>query len=137
MPGGQEAIPEQSFATDHAQHQTDVPATTHHHKRRQYAAGQTQAYQGTAETVPQYADHAAPIQPAGGQLFTPAAGFSSEDGLQQPQQTPYFAPPEAQYGQPAAMMPPYQQQAAQLGEQFGQMNLAASGQKPVRLFFST
>lgn len=119
---------------DDAQHQADVPATGHP-KRRQYAAGQSQAYQGTAETVvPQYADHAGPVQqPAGGQLFTP--GFSSDGGAhQQQQQTPYFAPPEAQYGQPAAAMPPYQQQAApvaQLGDQFAQMNLAAGGQKPV------
>jgi protein transport protein SEC24 len=120
---------------DHVEQQAHVPATAHHHKRRQYAAGQTQAYQGTAETVPQYADHSAPVQPAGGQLFTP--GFTTEGQYQQQQpQAQYFAPAEAQYGQPAASMAPYQQQAApvaQLGDQFGQMNLTG-GQKPVSRF---
>jgi protein transport protein SEC24 len=134
MPGGQEAIPQQAFTVDHAQQQASGP-TTGHPKRRQYAAGQTQAYQGTAETVPQYADHTGPMQPAGGQLFTP--GISNEGGFNQQQQAPYFAPAEAQYGQPAAAMPPYQQQAApmaQLGDQFGQMNLTGGGQKPVSDF---
>lgn len=130
MPGEQDAIPQQPFAVDHGQQQSSGPMG-HHTKRRQYAAGQTQAYQGTAETVPQYADHAGPVQPAGGQLFTPGV---SNEGFHQPQQAPYFAPAEAQYGQPATAMPPYQQQAApmaQLGDQFGQMNLAGGSQKPV------
>lgn len=120
------------------QEQNALPAAANHAKKRQYAAGQTQAYQGTAETVPQYGgDPSAMMQPGaqpGGQLFTPgeSAGFQHQQ-----QAAPYFAPQDAQYqtGQPHAAMPPYQQHAApmaQLGDQFGQMNLQG-GQKPVRV----
>lgn len=131
LPGSPEAIGQPTFGLE--QQEAGMPAP-HHTKRRQYAAGQTQAYQGTADTVPQYADPVATLQPGGGgggQLFTP--GFTGDGFQQQQQQAPYFAP-EAQYGQaPHAAMPPYQQQGApigQLGDQFGQMNLG--GAKPVR-----
>lgn len=126
------------FSAEQQQNAAPVGA---HTKKRQYAAGQTQAYQGTAETVPQYSDPAAMMQPGaapGGQLFTP--GFTGESsGFQQQQQqaTPYFAPQDGHYpaGQQHAAMPPYQQGAApmaQLGDQFGQMNLQG-GQKPVSM----
>lgn len=121
------------------QPQNALPAAANHAKKRLYAAGQTQAYQGTAETVPQYGgDPSAMMQPSapqGGQLFTPG----ESTGFQHQQQAaPYFAPQDAQYqaGQQHAAMPPYQQHAApmgQLGDQFGQMNLQG-GQKPVRVF---
>lgn len=137
MPGAPDSMVPPPFPVE----EQNAAATAHHSKKRQYAAGQTQAYQGTAETVPQYSDPSTFVQPGaapGGQLFTP--GLSGESsGFQQQQATTYFSP-DVQYpgGQQHATGPPYQQQAApmnQLGDQFGQMNLQG-GQKSVSRYWT-
>ncbi|KAH9833295.1 protein transporter SEC24 [Rhodofomes roseus] len=110
-----------------------------HSKRRQYAAGQTQAYYGPVDGLaPQYG--AAAPQPGGqpAQLFTP--GLAADNQFQQQQmvaqqQPSYFAgsqpPPEPEY----INAPGFGQQPAPavgaLADQFGQMNM---GMKRPQLF---
>lgn len=122
--GGLGQQPQQPFnpAQDHA-------APLAHTKRRQYAAGQTQAYYGGAPDQPaQYVEPSAPT----GQLFTP--------GLTADAQPQYFAP-EANQGYASGGQPPYtqaqppylqqqQQPVNDLGGQFSQLGL---GQKPVSI----
>ncbi|TCD71906.1 COPII subunit [Steccherinum ochraceum] len=117
------------------------PPPTHHGKRRQYAAGQTQAYYGSdgmAATPPQYpaagATMQAPQQPA--QLFTP--GLAAEGQFQQQQavaggQGGYYGENPEYINAPQQQTYP-QHSPAQMGalaDQFGQMNM---GQKGPRLF---
>ncbi|KZT34780.1 hypothetical protein SISSUDRAFT_1065043 [Sistotremastrum suecicum HHB10207 ss-3] len=125
-----------------------------HTKRRQYAAGQTQAYYGTTEAAG-FADAAygagagaAPAQQPG-QLFTPGLAaesqFASQQGQPPAAQGGYFQGAEPDYPAPAAYaQPPYvgqQPQAApqigQLADQFGQMGInpaAGYSQKPFALY---
>ena len=121
------------------------PQTHHHTKRRQYAAGQTQAYYGADTIAPPVgpagpAYGAVPGQPAQpSQLFTPglaAEGQFSQQQMGQPGQPPYYggAQPEPEYinqpgfGQGPAYQPPG---VGALADQFSQMNV---GQKGLRLF---
>lgn len=120
-----------------------VPSTSpapaaHHGKRRQYAAGQTQAYYGAGDNLNGggYGGAPPPV-PQPGQLFTP--GLAAENQFQHQQQQvggqpPYYgaaqepeyinAPQQPMYGQP-------QGQINNLADQFGQMNM---GQKGLRLY---
>lgn len=115
------------------------PPALHHTKRRQYAAGQTQAYYGAgdlAPAAPQYGGVAPQAQPA--QLFTPGLAadgqFHQQQQQQQQQQAPYYGGhAEPEYIN-APQQPAYPQQPPQMGalaDQFGQMNM---GQKGLRLF---
>ncbi|EMD35607.1 CPII coat sec24 protein [Gelatoporia subvermispora B] len=111
------------------------PTAPQHGKRRQYAAGQTQAYYGAADTLsaPTYGAAAPQPQPqAPAQLFTP--GLAADGQFQQQQQQiqgqpPYYgnvAPPaEPEY----INAPGFGQQPAMnaLADQFGQMNVAQRG----------
>ncbi len=118
------------------------PPGQHHTKRRQYAAGQTQAYYG-ADTIappPGPAYGAVPGQPAQpSQLFTPglaAEGQFAQQQIGQPGQPPYYggAQPEPEYiNQPGFGQGPVYQQpgVGALADQFSQMNV---GQKGLRLF---
>ncbi|KAG9093067.1 COPII subunit [Ceratobasidium sp. UAMH 11750] len=116
---------------DPQQQQPPAPTQhTTHSKRRQYAAGQSQAYSGAPDITPMppqgYADPSAGVAPAPA-FFTP--------GLQQtPSQPPYYgqdagytssAPPQPPYGQ--APQPAYGQQMNQMADQFAQMGMG--GQK--------
>ncbi|TFK38134.1 protein transporter SEC24 [Crucibulum laeve] len=118
------------------------PPAHHSGKRRQYAAGQTQAYYASDNALndPSYGAagpglHAQPAQ--GGQLFTPGLVGENQFAAQQgpvPGQTPYYGGQEAQqpdyinapgYGQtqqPAYGQPPVDA----LASQFNQMGM---GQK--------
>jgi len=113
----------------------------HHAKRRQYAAGQTQAYYGAADALSAAAPYPAA---AGGQLFTP--GLAAEQQFatqqQQPPAVPYYSQPEPEYinapgyGQQQAI--PYGQQPppSQIGamtDQFGQMGIDGA-QKPFQIY---
>ncbi|PCH35320.1 hypothetical protein WOLCODRAFT_156015 [Wolfiporia cocos MD-104 SS10] len=116
------------------------PATgTHHGKRRQYAAGQTQAYYGTGDGLSgsSGAYSAAAPQPQPAQLFTP--GLAAMENQFQQQQG---APQSGYYGGAAAPAEPEyinapgfgQAQPASVGalaDQFGQMNMG--GQKRLQL----
>ncbi|KAH9939470.1 protein transporter SEC24 [Amylocystis lapponica] len=115
------------------------PPAHSHGKRRQYAAGQTQAYYGGADGAAAPAYGAAAQQPQTAQLFTP--GLAAENQFQQQQQVQgqqqsYFAPAEPEYinapgfGQQPPIVPPGVGVGA-LTDQFGQMNV---GQKGLRLF---
>ncbi|KZT23697.1 protein transporter SEC24 [Neolentinus lepideus HHB14362 ss-1] len=118
----------------------------HHTKRRQYAAGQTQAYYGSDALGPDpgYSAAAAPQpqlqQPAAPQqLFTPGLAAENQFAAQQGQGQPsYFAPPQQEY--PSYGQQPQQQQQPQpgvnqLADQFGQMNMGMQGgQKPFQLY---
>ena len=115
------------------------PGTVHHAKRRQYAAGQTQAYYGTDSTLGSGGGYPAPPsqlqQPS--QLFTP--GLAAENQFQQqqqqlqPGQQPYYggAQPEPEYINGPQYSQPQQSQMGALADQFGQMNM---GQKGLRLY---
>lgn len=94
-------------------------AAPSHSKRRQYAAGQTQAYVGAGGTASEYIDPSLGVQQPGGQLFTP--GLSASDGFQQQQQQPPYISHEQQGIAPS-----------QLANQFGQMSLQG-GQQAVRV----
>ena len=120
------------------------PQSTHHGKRRQYAAGQTQAYYGADTMVapPGPAYGGVPAQPAQQpQLFTPGLAAEGQFAQQQvpPQpgaQPPYYggAPQEPEYiNAPGFGQQPAYGQApvAGLADQFSQMNM---GQKGLRLF---
>ncbi|KZT71854.1 hypothetical protein DAEQUDRAFT_763356 [Daedalea quercina L-15889] len=116
-----------------------APPQGHHHaKRRQYAAGQTQAYYGSPDGLaPQYGAAAPqPGQPA--QLFTP--GLAAENQFAQQQiaaqpQAGYFAGSQAQPEPEYVNAPGFGQQPAPavgaLADQFGQMNM---GVKRPQLF---
>ena len=125
--------------------------STHHNpKKRQYAAGQTQAYYGVAEAAPDsgYGPPGAQPQPTGAQLFTP--GLVAENQFQSLQTQPsYYGQqpdqPGVAYGaDPAAagyvahnptQQPQYTQPGVDaLAAQFGQMGLAAGGQKQFQLY---
>ncbi|GLB42024.1 putative sec23/Sec24 helical domain containing protein [Lyophyllum shimeji] len=120
------------------------PPPVHHTKRRQYAAGQTQAYYG-AETLadPTYQGGPQQQQAAGGQLFTPGLVAEHQFQAQQgqppaPGQPAYFQPgqePEyingPAYGQQP--QPGYAQAPMDaLAGQFGQMGMG--GQKQFQLY---
>ncbi|KAF8644917.1 hypothetical protein AX16_008199 [Volvariella volvacea WC 439] len=120
------------------------PPSTHHPKRRQYAAGQTQAYYGTPDPVADAGYNLnAPPQPGppGPQLFTPGLAAENQFAVQQGQ--PATGP--AYYGQQQhekvdyINTPQYGQQPAYgqagvnaLADQFGAMGIA--GQKPFQLY---
>lgn len=124
------------------------PPQAHHTKRRQYAAGQTQAYYGGEGYAEPSYGAAPPVAgqpnpqfgaPAGGQLFTPGlAGDNTFQGQQQ--QGGYYGqqpqqPAEPEYinapgfGQGPVYQPPH---LAGVTDQFGQMNLG--GPKPHSLY---
>lgn len=113
------------------------PLAASHTKRRQYAAGQTQAYYGASEALAPSTYGAAPAaQPA--QLFTP--GLAAENQFQQqqqmqPTQQSYYggAPVEPEYinGPQQPMYGQPQPAVGALADQFGQMNV---GQKGLRLY---
>lgn len=126
------------------------PPPTHHTKRRQYAAGQTQAYYGAADglTEPSYISQSqAGLQTqqpvGGGQLFTPGLAAEHQFQTQQgqpptPGQAPYYGQqpdhPDYMngpgYGQP--VQPAYGQPSVDaLAGQFGQMGVG--GQKQFQL----
>jgi protein transport protein SEC24 len=137
----------------------DVPpasAAPHHSdggrqgKRRQYAAGQTQAYYGDS-AQPAYGgqvDYQAANAPQpGAQLFTPGlAGDNAFAAQQQHQQAggQYFSPGAQAPGYPGQQQQQqgYQQAPVdQLAGQFGQMNVGgpgayAGGPKPFALYHS-
>ncbi|KAJ8081655.1 COPII subunit [Marasmius tenuissimus] len=118
-------------------------APAQHSKRRQYAAGQTQAYYGAAEEQSQYGSHqqgqgqglGAQQQQGGGQLFTPGLAGPNQFAMQQGQQPSYYGDQNQQLGQDQQ----YQQQQPsygqggmnQLTDQFGQMGMG--GQKQFQL----
>ncbi|KAG1840113.1 Sec23/Sec24 trunk domain-containing protein [Suillus tomentosus] len=126
---------------DHAPSVSPPPSTTHHGRRRQYAAGQTQAYYGAGDALgDQYGALGVPQQQqpaATTQLFTP--GLAAEGGFAGQQQGPqasYYAPQqEPQYinapgfGQEPTYHPP-NAPIHHLTDQFGQMGM---GQKPLHL----
>lgn len=98
-----------------------APAAGHHTKRRQYAAGQTQAYysQQDALAEPTYGG-AAPQAPVGGQFFTPAV--QQQPGAVQP--SPYYQDPSVQAA-PHGMN--------QMVDQFSQMGMGGQ-QKQFQLY---
>jgi protein transport protein SEC24 len=120
-------------------------------KRRQYAAGQTQAYYGGADTVvaPSYGGLGAqPPALSGGQLFTPGLAAENQFSQQQQQQQQqpqqqavapsYYGPQQGEpdyINAPSHGQPPATGYAAggvgQLADQFGQMGI--NGQKPFQL----
>ncbi|OCH86757.1 hypothetical protein OBBRIDRAFT_837909, partial [Obba rivulosa] len=115
------------------------PTAPQHGKRRQYAAGQTQAYYGAADGLSAPAYGAAAPQPqvqAPTQLFTP--GLAAEGQFQQQQQQLVSAQPPY-HGAATAAEPEYmnapgfgqQSSVTTLVDQFGQMNVA---QKGLRLY---
>ncbi|KAF8887587.1 CPII coat sec24 protein [Infundibulicybe gibba] len=123
------------------------PPPAHTGKRRQYAAGQTQAYYGASDGLaePGYGQGMQQQQPApGGQLFTP--GLAAEHQFQTQQgQPPAPGQAPSYYGQPAEPeyinAPTYGQPPQtvfsppgvnQLADQFGQMGMG--GQKPFQLY---
>ncbi|QRW04974.1 transporter protein Sec23 [Ceratobasidium sp. AG-Ba] len=96
----------------------DAPAhSTAHSKRRQYAAGQSQAYSGAAEmppTQPQAYAYPSAATGAAPAFFTP--------GLQQtPAQPPYYGQDAGGYASPAPPQPPYGQTQPAYGQQMGQV----------------
>ena len=115
------------------------PPAHAHAKRRQYAAGQTQAYYGANDAIPDPTYGAVGVQqqqPAPtAQLFTP--GLAAEQGFagQQPQY-PMPPPQDAQYinapafGQEPVYYPPTAP-VNQVADHFSQMTL---GQKPLQLY---
>ncbi|KAF8637917.1 hypothetical protein AX17_002539 [Amanita inopinata Kibby_2008] len=112
-------------------------APMHHTKRRQYAAGQTQAYYGAEGfSDPSYATPAMqPPQPPAPapQLFTPGLAGEHQFQAQQNQavasQPPYYGQqPEPEY----INGPAYAQPVADLASQFGHMGIG--GQKPLQLY---
>lgn len=123
----------------------ESPPSTHHAKRRQYAAGQTQAYYGGDGPVdPSFVTTGQQQQPApGGQLFTPGLVGEQQFQAQQsqppaPGQTSYYQPGEqpeyingptyGQQTQPGYTQPPVDA----LAGQFNQMGMG--GQKQFQLY---
>ena len=126
-----------------------APQATSRAKKRQYAAGESQAYYGNTEPAfdQSYSQHA-PGQPAGSQFFTPGANDGYPGPAQNPTQGGYYGPPAVSGGQQYPGQgydqghPPAGPGAVdQLAGQFGQMNVGAQpqygqgvgGQRPVRL----
>ncbi|KAF5310619.1 hypothetical protein D9619_007972 [Psilocybe cf. subviscida] len=130
---------------------TPPPTQTGHAKRRQYAAGQTQAYyggEGAAE--PAYNNAPAPglqAQPQGGQLFTPGLVAENQFAMQQqgqqqqppaPGQPSYYGgqqEPEYINGPAFGQQPQYpgaQGPVDALAGQFSQMGVG--GQKQFQLY---
>ncbi|EGN92871.1 hypothetical protein SERLA73DRAFT_127142 [Serpula lacrymans var. lacrymans S7.3] len=120
-------------------HAASVPST--HGKRRQYAAGQTQAYYSASDgpTDPAYGVSTPQQHPTvpTGQLFTPGLAADQQFAMQQQPQAQYYAPQqEPQYinapgfGQEPVYNPPSAPVNA-LADQFGQMGVG--GQKPYQL----
>jgi protein transport protein SEC24 len=114
-------------------------------KRRQYAAGQTQAYYST-DTIaadPGYysgsANDATLVnQPAaGGQLFTPGLAGAEGGGQFQSQQgaQPAYYQPDAGYGQQQQQQPAYggKPNVDGLANQFSSMGMGGGGQKQFQL----
>ncbi|EJD51234.1 hypothetical protein AURDEDRAFT_111848 [Auricularia subglabra TFB-10046 SS5] len=108
-----------------------------HAKRRQYAAGQTHAYDGAGD-VGGYTDpagYAQPMQPAAqpGPLFTP--GLAADQFAAQQAAAPqgYYAEQQPVYGQQPPMTYPGQPapHVGALADQFGHMGIG--GQKPFAL----
>lgn len=135
--------PTEQVDGDYEGQQAPIQQTTHHApKKRQYAAGQSQAYYGTPEPeynpgfgapAPQYPAMAAPV---GQQLFTPAApdavqapyggNVAGSGGYYDQQQYP-TAPPAA-YGGGVGV----------LADQFSQMGMGTTqgqAQQAVRIPF--
>ncbi len=115
------------------------PPAAHHGKRRQYAAGQTQAYySGDLAPDPVYGAPASTLhaQPQGGQLFTPGLAAEGQFSAQQGQATIAAPAQPSYYGQAE---PEYVSQPAQYGQgpvdglanQFGMMGM---GQKHLSLY---
>ncbi|KAJ3836161.1 protein transporter SEC24 [Lentinula raphanica] len=107
-------------------------APAHHSKRRQYAAGQTQAYYGSAEETPLLQPMSQPPPQAGmePQLFTPGLAAPSFAMQQQGQtQPPYYDPSQGQQQQQPEYINSHPQPAYgqpnpnALADQFGQMGL--------------
>ncbi|KAF8155735.1 protein transporter SEC24 [Crassisporium funariophilum] len=129
---------------------TGSPPPVHHGKRRQYAAGQTQAYYSgdAAAADPTYAAQGAGLQaqPQQGQLFTPGLAVENQFAAQQQQggqpsagagQPSYYAQGEPEYinGPAFNQQPQYGQPQAPvdaLAGQFGQMGMG--GQKQFQLY---
>ena len=143
---GTGAVPEPAAPTD------SPPPTQqlgHTAKRRQYAAGQTQAYYGGSDAViaPSYgAPGAQPPNASGGQLFTPGLATDNQFAQQQQQQQQQQAGPSyyaQQRGESEYINAPgYGQSPAagygaggvgQLADQFGQMGING-GQKPFQIY---
>jgi len=119
-------------------------------KKRQYAAGESQAYYGNTEpaydqSYPQHMpSQQVPGQPAAPQFFTPGANDGYPGPAQNPTQGGYYGPPAAQpypgQGYDQGHPPAGPGAVDQLAGQFGQMNVGAQpqysqgigGQKPVR-----
>jgi protein transport protein SEC24 len=142
---GTGAVPEPAAPTD-SPSPTQQPA--HTAKRRQYAAGQTQAYYGGSDTVaaPSYGAHGAqPPNPGGGQLFTPGLAAENQFAQQQHQQQQQAGPSyyAQQRGEPEYINAPGYGQppvagygaggVGQLTDQFGQMGMNG-GQKPFQIY---
>ncbi|KAJ8516276.1 hypothetical protein ONZ45_g6398 [Pleurotus djamor] len=118
------------------------PTHAAHGKRRQYAAGQTQAYYGgdSLQADPNYGGGGGggmAQQPVGGQLFTP--GLVAENQFQsQQQQQPQQQPPYYSQQPEYINAPSYDKAAAgpggvgALADQFGQMGMG--GQKQFQLY---
>ncbi|KAI0000191.1 CPII coat sec24 protein [Russula compacta] len=124
---------------------------THSTKRRQYAAGQTQAYYGgtDAAVAPSYGGLGTqPPSLSGGQLFTPGLAAENQFAQQQhQQQQQQQATGPSYYGQPPGEpeyinAPSYGQTpvagygasgVGQLTDQFGQMGINGS-QKPFQIY---
>jgi protein transport protein SEC24 len=138
---GTGAVPEPAAPVSSPQSQ---PQQAHAAKRRQYAAGQTQAYYGggDAPAAPAYGGMAAqPPNLSGGQLFTPGLAAENQNVNQPPQSGPSY------YGQqqgepeyinaPGYGQPPVAGYGAggvgQLADQFGQMGING-GQKPFQIY---
>ena len=140
---GTGAVPEPAAPTG-SPPPTQPAAST---KRRQYAAGQTQAYYGGADAAaaPSYgAPGAQPPNLSGGQLFTP--GLAAENKFaqqQQPQQQQAGPSYFQQRGEPEYINAPGYGQppvagygaggVGQLTDQFGQMGING-GQKPFQIY---
>jgi len=120
------------------------PPTHHHPKRRQYAAGQTQAYYGATDgpVDPSYGIVGPQTHPptTSGTLFTPGLATEQQFAAQQQPPPPSYHPPsqEPQYvnapafGQEPAYYPPAAP-VNQLADQFSQMGMGM-GQKPLPLY---
>lgn len=115
-----------------------APSQPSHSKRRQYAAGQTQAYYGAPDPAAVGGYTAGDPAGAPAQLFTPGLAAESQFQQQQAQaqQPPYYQPGQPDYSpyggqQPTYGAPSSAGQVNQLADQFSQMGVG--GQKALRL----
>ena len=124
----------------------EAPQTTTRPKKRQYAAGESQAYYGNTEPAyDQMYSQPTHGQPAAPQFFTPGAGDGYPGPAQNPTQGGYYGPPAGQpytgQGYDQGHPPAGPGAVDQLAGQFGQMNVSSQpqysqgigSQKPVRL----